>query len=742
MTAFLRCPVGMLLFVLLSSAPGAAQESTAATPGDEALWLAAREGDLARVEALVESGVDPDARTRYGASALSYAADKGAVDLVRYLLEKGVDPSVKDTFYNGTPMMWALSERPLPPERIEIAKLLLAAGSTEAGMALSIGSQLAQTDLIEAALTSESLTVEDVQAAHKIVAAKNSSKLLDLIEGSEAWTRAQAAAQDAASFELSAEQIARVSGIYRNDEFEMNLQIFSDDQGLRGQVYGQGSFALRATSPDVFLAPEVPGGVKLTFSGRAGSVESMLLEQGGSEVPFRPFEGPFEPSPGQPDVAASAAAPLAEAERGPARPWPSFRGAGASGNADGQGIPLEWDASTGRNVLWKTAVPGIALSSPIIWGDRVFLTTAVSDTADTTFRTGLYGDVDSVEDDSEHSWQVWALERTSGEVLWTREAARGQPKVKRHLKSSQANPSPATDGEHLVVNFASEGLFCFGVDGELHWKTDLGVLNSGWFYDPSYEWGFSSSPILHRGRVIVQVDIQQQSFLAAFDVLTGKEIWRTPREEIPTWGTPTILPSPEGDEVVTNGPTIRGYSFETGEELWTLGPNSEVTVATPIIADGMAIVTANYPPARPIYAIRPGQRGDLSLASGERSSEAVAWSHPTGGVYIPTPIAYDRLFYAMQMNGRLTAYDLETGERIYRQRVGQAVSFSGSAIAADGRLYFTTEEGDTYVVRAGREFALLATNTIDEVVMTTPAASDGVLVIRGLQHVYGLGEKE
>ena len=265
------------------------------------------------------------------------------------------------------------------------------------------------------------------------------------------------------------------------------------------------------------------------------------------------------------------------------------------------------------------------------------------------------------------------------------------------------------------------------------------MLNSGWFYDPSYEWGFSSSPILHRGRVILQIDIQQQSFLVAFDVESGEEIWRTPREEIPTWGTPTILPSETGDEIVTNGPTIRGYSFETGEELWSLGPNSEVTVATPIIADGMAIVTANYPPARPIYAIRPGHRGDLSLETGERSSEAVAWSHPTGGVYIPTPIAYQRLFYAMQMNGRLSAYDLETGERVYRHRVGSGVSFSGSAIAADGRLYFTTEEGDTFVVKAGREFALLATNTIDEVVMTTPAASDGVLVIRGLQHVYGLG---
>jgi outer membrane protein assembly factor BamB len=391
---------------------------------------------------------------------------------------------------------------------------------------------------------------------------------------------------------------------------------------------------------------------------------------------------------------------------------------------------------------WKTELPGIALSSPVIWGKRVFVTTVVSEAADDTFRTGLYGDVDSIVDQTEHSWQVWALDLHSGEVAWKQVASQGKPKVGRHLKSSHANPTPVTDGEHLVVSFGSQGLYCYDLGGKLLWQRDLGVLRSGWFYDPSYEWGFSSSPILHQGKVIVQVDVQDGSFVAAFDVRTGEPIWRTERDEIPTWGTPAILPGRNGqpDEVVTNGPTIRGYNAATGEELWTLGPNAEVTVATPVIAGGLALVAANYPPARPIYAIRPGGRGDLTLAEGETSSDQIAWSHPRGGVYIPTPIAYDGVVYALNMNGRLSAYDLESGERIYRERVGQSDSFSGSSIAADGRLYFTTETGTTYVVRAGEPFELLATNEIDGVVMSTPALSDGVLVIRALGAVWGLGE--
>ena len=234
--------------------------------------------------------------------------------------------------------------------------------------------------------------------------------------------------------------------------------------------------------------------------------------------------------------------------------------------------------------------------------------------------------------------------------------------------------------------------------------------------------------------------------MAAFDLSTGEALWRTEREEIPTWGTPGILPPKVAGgayEVVTNGTTVRGYDAKTGEELWTLAPNSEVTVGTPIVAEGRAIVTGGYPPVRPIYAIEPGARGDISLADDATSNEHVAWSVKPGGTYMPTPIAYDGLLYMLNNNGRLAAYDANTGERIYRQRVGRgATSFSGSPVAADGRLFLTTEEGDTHVIRAGRDYEHLGINELGEVVMTTPAISDGIIVMRGMKHVFGLGVTE
>ncbi len=296
-----------------------------------------------------------------------------------------------------------------------------------------------------------------------------------------------------------------------------------------------------------------------------------------------------------------------------------------------------------------------------------------------------------------------------------------------------------TDGKHLIVHFASEGLFGYSVDGEKLWHQDLGVLSSGWFYDASYEWGFSSSPILHDGLVIVQTDIQRGSFVAAFDIESGEERWRTARDEIPSWGTPNVLPNPDGPaEVVTNGKTIRGYDAGTGAELWTLGPNSEVTVGSPIVGDGVVYVTGGYPPVRPIYAIRAGSRGDLSLTEGQTSSERIVWSVTRGGTYIPTPILYEGRLYMLHNDGRMSVHDAATGELVYRQRVGKAASFSGSPVAADGKLYITSEEGKTFVIRSGPVYDVLAENDLGDVVMTTPAISDGTMVVRGKDHVYAL----
>jgi len=280
----------------------------------------------------------------------------------------------------------------------------------------------------------------------------------------------------------------------------------------------------------------------------------------------------------------------------------------------------------------------------------------------------------------------------------------------------------------------------YNLEGKPLWTADLGVLDAGWFYDPSYQWGHASSPVIHDGLVIVQADIYKGSYIAAWKLKNGKQVWKTAREDIPSWGTPTIYRGEKRDELITNGSTIRGYDPATGKELWRLGPNSEVTVATPVVAGDLFYVTAGYAPVRPIYAIRAGANGDISLPEDSDSSDAVAWSHDRGGTYMPTPIVYDGRLYTCGNDGRLTAYDAATGERIYRQRVGVG-SYTASPIAADGKLYFTTEEGDVVVARAGPEYEELARNSMNEVCMSTPAISDGVMIVRTMKHVYGLGEK-
>lgn len=425
-----------------------------------------------------------------------------------------------------------------------------------------------------------------------------------------------------------------------------------------------------------------------------------------------------------------------------AQQWPAFRGANASGNGDGAPTPVTWNVATGDNVRWKTPIPGVAVSSPIVWGDRVFVSTAVSSDPDVGIRTGQYGDVEPIDDASPHSWRLYALDRITGDVVWERIAHEGIPKTKRHPKSSQASSTPVTDGQRVVVAFGSEGLYAYDFDGELLWQRDLGVLNSGWFYDPDYEWGMGSSPIIWNNKVIVQCDIQEGSFIAAFDVATGEPVWRTAREEIPSWSTPTIFEVDGRAELVTQATTFtRGYDADTGDELWRFSGNSEVTIPTPVVGGGFVIITNGYRGIQPIRAIKPGASGDITLGEGETSNESVVWSTTRGGPYIPTPLVYGDLLYVLQGNGVVATYDLATGERVYQQRLGNGGSFSASPVGADGKVYFSSEDGDVFVVRAGREYALLATNSIGEVLMATPAISDGVVIVRGLRHVFAIGER-
>jgi outer membrane protein assembly factor BamB len=423
--------------------------------------------------------------------------------------------------------------------------------------------------------------------------------------------------------------------------------------------------------------------------------------------------------------------------------WPSFRGPLASGVADGMNLPDSWNGETGENILWRTPIPGLAHSSPVVWGDRIFLTSAVSSAGEATFRPGLYGDGDASADRSTHRFELMALDKKNGEILWSRVAEEAPPVDKRHIKATYANPSPATDGQVVVAWFGSQGVFAYDIDGKLLWEVDLGHLNLGAYDVPSYEWGPASSPILWNGMVILQCDTQLDSFILALDSRTGETIWKAERDELPTWGTPTVVPAESGPELVTNGSNfIRGYDPETGEELWRLGRSSKITAPTPIYSDGLIVVASGRGPERPIFVIRPGSRGDLTLPRGETTSEAIAWSIEQRGPYMPTPIAYRGNLYVINNNGAFAAYELATGKEHFRQRTSHIGSgFSGSPVAADGKLYLPSEDGEIIVLAAGNEYEHVASNPMGELLMASPALSEGVMYVRSASSLFAVGNK-
>ena len=426
-----------------------------------------------------------------------------------------------------------------------------------------------------------------------------------------------------------------------------------------------------------------------------------------------------------------------------AQNWPQFRGPGATGVVESPGQPVKWDATAAQGVRWKIAIPGLAHSSPVVWGNKIFVTTAVSSGKDET-RFGLFGDVTPVKDDPVHTWKVYAIDKNKGTILWERVAYEGIPKVKRHPKSSHAASTPVTDGKYLIAMFGSEGLYAYDLNGKLLWKRDLGVLDAGWFYDADYQWEYGSSPIIYKNLVIVQADIQKNPFIAAYDLKTGKQVWKTDREEIPSWGTPTVYEGKQRAELVTNGAkAIRGYDPATGKELWRLGPMSEITTPTPFAALDLIFVTSGYAPIQPIYAIKPGGSGDLSLKDGKESSDFIAWSKQRGGPYMPTPIVYGDLLYTCSNQGVLTAYNAKTGERVYQERLGgTGGAFTASPVASDGKIYLASEDGDVFVVKAGPKYELLAKNPVGEVMMATPAISDGVVIVRTVSHLYAFGSTD
>ena len=425
----------------------------------------------------------------------------------------------------------------------------------------------------------------------------------------------------------------------------------------------------------------------------------------------------------------------------PAQNWPSFRGTNASGVADGSKPPNTWNAEKSQNVLWKAAIPGLSHSSPIVWANRVFVITAISSDPKASFNAKDRG-IGLADDSVKHTWRIYALDKTTGRLVWEKTAYEGVPRAKRHVKATQANSTPVTNGKYVVALFGSEGLDCYDVNGKLIWKQDLGVLNPGLWDDPSSSWGHAASPIIYRDWVIIQADGHKQSFIAAFNLKDGKQAWRVERGEITSWATPTIHETKARTELIANGGHfIRGYDPLTGKELWRFSDdNTQVKMQAPLVAHGLIFITGGYPPGRAMYAFRSGAVGDISLKPGQETNDFIAWRSSKGSPYTPTPIVYGDLLYTCADNGVLSAYDAKTGELVYQERLPS--SFSASPVAADGKLYLASQDGDVFVVKAGRKFELLATNAMGQPLMATPAISDGLLILRTDNYIYAIGERK
>jgi len=420
--------------------------------------------------------------------------------------------------------------------------------------------------------------------------------------------------------------------------------------------------------------------------------------------------------------------------------WPQYRGVGAGG-VDTNGVaPVSWNVATKSKVLWQTAIPGFGHSSPIVWDDRVYVTTAVTP-GKAELKVGLYGDIDPVNEKEVHHWRLIAMERSSGAVVWNSEALAAIPRVKRHPKSSPCNSTPATDGKHIVALFGSEGLFCFDLQGKLLWKKDLGPMDSGYYEVPSAQWGFASSPVIHDGKIIVQVDVQKDSFLAVYHVETGDLVWRTPRKDVPTWSTPTVVKSGETTQIVINGwHETGGYDLGTGKNLWRLEGGGDIPVPTPITANGLIYLTSAHGKARPMRAIQPTAKGNITPDEIGDTNEFIVWAHARQGNYMQTPIAVGNLVYGCLDIGLLTCFDGLTGKIRYSERLSNIGEGFTSSPVSDGRnLFFASETGKVYVVPATGTFSVASTNTLNETCMSTPALVEGTLYYRTRSQLVAIG---
>ena len=416
--------------------------------------------------------------------------------------------------------------------------------------------------------------------------------------------------------------------------------------------------------------------------------------------------------------------------------WPRFRGDQGTGvGADHQQLPLQWSQT--ENVEWKTAIPGWGWSSPIVWGDRVFLTTVVADEPGQTPAGGLYlGQGVREPAAGEHHWLVCCFDLITGAQVWKHEAHHGRPAVPRHPKSTYAAETAATDGERLYVVFGDLGLFCYSLAGELLWKHDIEPMKT--FLD----YGAAASPVVHDGQVFVVYDNLVQSWVSAFDATTGELNWRQDRNESHSWATPLVWQNEQRTELVVPG-RIRNRSYSLdGKLLWEFdGRMSSLVIPSPFAANGLCYIASGYvgDSHRPVFAIRPGAAGQLAESDDYSDNPHIAWYQPTASSYNPSQIVCNGYLYTLYDRGFLTCHNALTGQEVYgKQRFAPQGTFTSSPWSYNGHLFCLSEEGRTYVVPAGTEFQISHTCELDELCLASPAIVGERLLIRTASQLYSI----
>lgn len=419
--------------------------------------------------------------------------------------------------------------------------------------------------------------------------------------------------------------------------------------------------------------------------------------------------------------------------------WPCFRSL-SCGVAEDEILPISWSAT--ENVMWKVDILGRAWSCPVVWGDKIFLTTVASEGRVEEAKKGLYfGGNRDKPSMAVHHWIVYCFDWDSGKMVWQKTVHKGKPAQPVHIKNTYASETPATDGQRVYFYFGNVGVFCFDLDGTELWRKR---------FDPAkmrYNWGTAASPVLHGDNLFIVNDNDEKSYLLALDKKTGDEVFRVERDEKSNWATPYVWQNAERTELVTCGTgNVRSYDLD-GKLLWELGGMSVIAIPTPVEENGLLYICSGYVgdgKNRPVYAIRPGASGDITPTDEQDTGKYIAWYHKFAGPYNPSPIAYGDYLYVLYDRGTVSCYDARTGKVIYEKQplAKDARAFTASPWANDGKLFFLSEDGDTFVVQAGPEFQVLGRNALDEMCMATPATLRGSIVIRTLTKLYRIEQAQ